>query len=137
MIELTPFEANAKPDQKVKTEVATEKLSSEAHKISNDQMPIIFEHKSILKDHKDNRNNEKLQTSQLPLSGLEKNTISLLARRISKQIADSVSPIRELINRTKKRNDKYRSISKRNNQIELQSTANYQSVRYDAARLCF
>ena len=88
-------------------------------------MPIIFEHKSILKESRDNSKIEKPKISLLPVSGLEKNTISLLARRISKQISESVSPIRELINRSRKRNMKFKSLRKHNKQIELKSNLIY------------
>ena len=125
LIELSPFDWNAKLEQKVQSEVVTEKLSSEMHKISSDWMPIIFEHKSILKESRDNSKIEKPKISLLPVSGLEKNTISLLARRISKQISESVSPIRELINRSRKRNMKFKSLRKHNKQIELKSNLIY------------
>ena len=89
---------------------------------SQECMPTIFEHKSILKDTSGKLDsNRKSKMPLLPISGLEKNTISLLARRISDKIADSASPIRELINRTKRKNIKYRSIWKRNKKIELKS----------------
>ena len=85
-------------------------------------MPTIFEHKSILKENSSKGDkNVKPNRAHLSISGLEKNTISLLARRISDKIADSVSPIRELISWNKRKNSKYISLCKRNKKIELKS----------------